>query len=57
MSKSLGTQLTSIFEGHHPKTRPFPIKPRAILVLGIHIYIYIIHIYINLGWRLYIHVF
>ena len=26
--------MTSIFEGQPPKTRPFPIKPRVIWVLG-----------------------
>ena len=30
-----GTQLTSIFEGQLPKTRPFRIKTRVIWVLGI----------------------
>ncbi len=30
-----GTQMTSIFEGQPPKTRPFPIKTRVIWVLGI----------------------
>jgi len=34
------TQLTSIFQGQPSKTRPFSIKTRVILVLGI-IYIYI----------------
>ena len=34
-----GTQLTSIFEGQPSKTRPFPIKTRAIWVPGIYIYI------------------
>ena len=31
------TQMMSIFEGQHPKTRPFPTKTRVIWVLGIHI--------------------
>ena len=29
-----GTQMTSIFEGQPPKTRPFPIKTRDIWVPG-----------------------
>ncbi len=36
-----GAQMTSIFEGQPPKTRPFPIKTRVIWVPGIYIYIYI----------------
>ena len=35
-----GTQMTSIFEGHPPKTRPFPIKTRVIWVQGIYIYMF-----------------
>ena len=35
------TQLTSIFEGQPSKTRPFSIKARVILVLGIYTYLYI----------------
>ena len=31
-----GTQMTSIFEGQPPKTRPFPIKTRVIWVPGIY---------------------
>ncbi len=38
------TQITSIFEGQAPKTRPFPIKTRVIWVPGIYIYI---HMYID----------
>ena len=30
-----GTQMTSMFEGQPPKTRPFPIKTRVIWVPGI----------------------
>ncbi len=30
----LSTEMTSIFEGQPPKTRPFPIKTRVIWVLG-----------------------
>ena len=33
-----GTQMTSIFEGQPPKTRPFPIKTRVIWVPGIYTY-------------------
>ena len=36
-----GTQMTSIFKGQPPKTRPFPIKTRVICVPGIYIYIYL----------------
>ena len=36
-----GTQMTSIFEGQPPKTRPFPIKTRVSWVPGIYIYIYL----------------
>ena len=32
-----GTQMTSIFEGQPPKTRPFPIKTRVIWVPGTYI--------------------
>ena len=31
-----GTQMTSVFEGQPPKTRPFPIKTRVIWVPGIY---------------------
>ena len=31
-----GTQMTSIFEGQPPKTRPFPIKTRVIWVPGVY---------------------
>ena len=41
-----GTQMTSIFEGQPPKTRPFPIKTRVIWVPGI--YIVSISIYFHL---------
>ena len=41
------TQLTSIFEDHPPKTRPFPIKTRVIWVLGIYTCIYIYTQYRN----------
>ena len=37
-----GAQMTSIFEGQPPKTRPFPIKTRVIWVPGIYIYIHIL---------------
>ena len=37
-----GTQMTSIFEGQPPKTRPFPIKTRVIWVPGIYIYVDIV---------------
>ena len=33
-----GTQMTSMFEGQPPKTRPFPIKTGVIWVVGIYIY-------------------
>ena len=32
-----GTQMTSIFEGQPPKTRPFPIKTRVSRAPGIYI--------------------
>ena len=32
-----GTQMTSVFEGQPPKTRPFPIKTMVIWVPGIKI--------------------
>ena len=34
-----GTQMTSIFEGQPPKTRPFSIKTRVMWVPGMYIYI------------------
>ena len=33
-----GTQMTSIFEGQPPKTRPFPIKTRVIRVPGVYMF-------------------
>lgn len=35
------TQVTFIFEGQAPKTRPLPIKTRVIWVLYVNTYIYI----------------
>ena len=41
--------MTSIFEGHPPKTRPFPIKTRVIWVPGIYIYDITIPLWKNLA--------
>ena len=35
-SLGIGPQMTSIFEGQPPKTRPFPIKTRVTWVPGVH---------------------
>ncbi len=47
-----GTQMTSIFEGQPPKTRPFPIKTMVIWVPGI----YIEYIHTKLTWPIKWHI-
>ena len=41
------TQMTPIFEGQPPKTRPFPIKTGVIWVPGMHIHL---HQTVLVGW-------